>query len=336
MNFEVDANDTPAPEVDKESGASDLTFQVSEEDAGARLDAFLAARIAATSRARIKRLIETGDVLVNNASVKPAHKLRAGETVEIEFTENLPLNELASENIPVEIVYEDAELAIVNKPAGLVVHPGAGVSSGTLANALAFHFQNLSARGGALRPGIVHRLDRGTSGLMVVAKTVSAHEKLAEEFQARRVYKSYVALVHGRVTEEQGRIEQPVGRDARHRTRMTVLPEGSGGRNALSLYRVRTRFHRFTLLDVEIQTGRTHQIRVHLAWLKHPVVGDEVYGAGRDRNLPDANLRRSISALSRQFLHAERLGFHHPRTSAPINFTAPLPEELKHFLQLLD
>ncbi|MEJ7575658.1 MAG: RluA family pseudouridine synthase [Pyrinomonadaceae bacterium] len=336
MNFGDDANDKPAPKVDEETGASNLTFQVSEEDVGARLDAFLAARIAEKSRARIKRLIETGDVLVNNAVVKPAHKLRAGETIEIEFTETLPLTELAPENIPLEIVYEDAELAVVNKPAGLVVHPGAGVSSGTLANALAFHFQNLSPRGGALRPGIVHRLDRDTSGLMVVAKTVAAHEKLAEEFQARRVYKSYVALVHGRLAEERGRIDQPIGRDARHRTRMTVLREGSGGRNALSLYRVRTRFNRFTLLDVEIQTGRTHQIRVHLAWLKHPVVGDEVYGAGRDRNLPDANLRNSIRALNRQFLHAARLGFYHPRSGAPINFTASLPEELRAFLQLLD
>ena len=336
MNFREDASGAPAPEVDEEPGATDLTFQISERDAGARLDAFLAARVADTSRARVKRLIETGDVLVNNAVVKPAHKLRAGETVEIEVTEAPPLNELAPEDIPLEIVYEDAELAVGTKPAGLVVHPGAGVSSGTLANALAFYFQNLSPRGGSLRPGIVHRLDRGTSGLMVVAKTVAAHEKLAEEFQARRVFKSYVALVHGRVAEERGRIEQPVGRDVRHRTRMTVLRAGSGGRHALSLYRLRTRFNRFTLLDVEIQTGRTHQIRIHLAWLKHPVVGDEAYGAGRDRNLPDANLRDSIHKLNRQFLHAERLGFHHPRTGERVNFTAPLPRELKHFLQLLD
>ena len=336
MTFNDEAFDGNATGVEEEAVASNFAFQVSEVDAGVRLDAFLASRIAGVSRARIKRFIEAGDVLVGNLTLKPAHKLRVGEIVEIEYAEAPQLSEITPENIPIEIVYEDDYLAIVNKPANLVVHPGAGVASGTLANALAFHFQNLSPRSGLHRPGIVHRLDRNTSGLMVVAKTAAAHEKLAEEFAARGVFKSYVALVHGRVKEEAGQIDQPIGRDARHRTRMAVRREGSGGRHALSLYRVRARFNRFTLLDVEIKTGRTHQIRVHLAWLKHPVVGDEVYGAGRDGNLSDANLRRAVAELNRQFLHAEQLGFSHPRTNERLAFNAPLPAELTSFLQLLD
>ncbi|MBA2339358.1 MAG: RluA family pseudouridine synthase [Pyrinomonadaceae bacterium] len=337
MTFNDETFDGEATGVEEDTVASNFAFQVSELDAGVRLDAFLASRIAGASRARIKRFIQAGDVLVGNLIAKPAHKLRAGEIVEVEYAEAPPpLTDITPENIPIEIVYEDDDLAVVNKPANLVVHPGAGVASGTLANALAFHFQNLSPRSGLHRPGIVHRLDRNTSGLMVVAKTSAAHEKLAEEFAARRVFKSYVALVHGRVKEEAGRIDQPIGRDARHRTRMAVRREGNGGRHALSLYRVRARYNRFSLLDVEIKTGRTHQIRVHLAWLKHPVVGDEVYGAGRDGNLPDANLRRAVAALNRQFLHAEHLGFSHPRTNEQLAFTAPLPAELINFLQLLD
>ncbi len=308
------------------------TFEVSTEEAGERLDAFLAVRVAGTSRTTLKRLIEDGDVLVEGRSVKPSYTLRAGEEIEVELTAPAPLN-LSPENIPLEIVYEDEELIVVNKPAGMVVHPGAGVSGGTLANALAFHFAQLSAHAGALRPGIVHRLDRDTSGLVVVAKTVSVHEQLAEQFRARTVFKSYVALVHGRIKEESGRIEQPIGRAATNRTRMAVV---RGGRAALSIYRVRRRYERFTLLDVEIKTGRTHQIRVHLAWLKHPVVGDESYGAGRDRNVPEARLRALTTSLARQFLHAGQLGFQHPRTLETLKFGAPLPRELSEFLDALE
>jgi len=175
----------------------------------------------------------------------------------------------------------------------------------------------------------VHRLDKDTSGLIVVAKTLAAHENLSDQFRAREVFKSYVALVHGQVKQESGRIDQPIARDPRHRTRMAVV---RGGRPALSLYRVRQRYQRFTLLDVEIKTGRTHQIRVHMAWLKHPVVGDEVYGAGRDKTVQDARVRSAIRALGRVFLHAEQLGFRHPRTGEALRFTAPLPPALTEFL----
>lgn len=308
-----------------------LTFLVEESDAGSRLDVYLAKQIDGWSRARIQRLIEDVDVTVKGRAAKPSYKLRAGDSVEVELTEP-PVSSFVPENIPLEIIYEDEDLVIVNKPAGMIVHPGAGVSSGTLANALAFHFQNLSKRAGAVRPGIVHRLDKDTSGLILVAKNEEMHEKLADQFRAREVFKSYVALVHGRVAEDAGRIEQPIARDPRNRTRMSVV---RGGRQALTLYRVRAAYERFTLLDVEIKSGRTHQIRVHLRWLKHPVVGDEVYGEGRDKNVQDARVRALIGRLGRQFLHAEQLGFRHPRTQEQLRFTAPMPRELSEFLESL-
>jgi 23S rRNA pseudouridine1911/1915/1917 synthase len=312
--------------------AAIVTFRVAVEDAGARLDAYLAARINDWSRARLQRLIEDGDVLVGGRTVKPSYKLRSGDEIEAELTPSASA-EFAPENIPLEIVYEDDDLVVVNKPAGIIVHPAAGISSGTLANALAFHFQKLSTHAGRARPGIVHRLDRDTSGLIMVAKTEAAHEKLADQFRAREVFKSYVALVHGRVAEESGTIDQPIARDPRNRTRMAVV---RGARPSLSLYRVRRHYERFTLLDVEIKTGRTHQIRVHLQWLKHPVVGDAVYGDGRDKTVQDVRLRARINALKRQFLHAEQLGFRHPRTDEHLRFTAPLPDKLANLLDELE
>jgi len=337
MSEELRVDDNKAA---AESEAETLTFTVDEVEAGARLDAYLATHVEDVSRTRLKQLIEDGEVLISDRAVtKPAYKLRAGERIEIEPPAP-PLTNLIPENIPLEIVFEDESLVVVNKPAGLVVHPAAGVSAGTLANALAFKLRDeitSSAQSAirnpqSIRPGIVHRLDRDTSGLIVVAKTEQAHEHLTGQFRAREVFKSYVALVHGVVREESGKIEQPLARDPSNRTRMAVV---RGGRQALSLYRVRRRFDRFTLLDVEIKTGRTHQIRVHLAWLKHPVVGDKVYGGGRDQSVPDARLRQEIAALNRQFLHAEQLGFFHPRTGERLNFQAPLPPELTRLLSAL-
>ncbi len=276
----------------------------------------------------MQRLIEDGDVSINQREVKPSHKLRAGDAIEVELTA-APASEFIPENIHIDVVHEDDDLIVVNKPAGMVVHPAAGLSSGTLANALSFHFQNLSTAGGAARPGIVHRLDKGTSGLLVVAKTEAAHENLADQFRAREVFKSYAALVHGQVQKRNGEIDQPIARDPRNRTRMAIV---RGGRGALSLYRIRQAFDRFTLLDVELKTGRTHQIRVHLAWLKHPVVGDEVYGGGRDKTVSDPKIRGAIAKLNRQFLHAAQLGFSHPRTKEKMLFRARLPDELQELL----
>ena len=310
---------------------SSLALAAPENSAGERLDAFLAEHIEGWSRSRLHRLIEDGDVLVNGHEAKPSYKLRTNDQIEVELT-TLPPATFVPQDIPIDIVYEDDELIVANKPAGMVVHPAAGVSSGTLVNALAFHFSKLSKTGGEARPGIVHRLDKHTSGLLVVAKTESAHEDLADQFRAREVFKSYVALVHGQIEKDFGEIDQPIARDPRRRTRMAVV---RGGRAALSIYRARQRFTRFTLLDVQLRTGRTHQIRVHLAWVKHPVVGDETYGGGRDKTVSDPVTRSRIAKLGRQFLHAEKLGFRHPRTAQQLSFTAPLPADLDEVLSVV-
>jgi len=312
-----------AEDSDRES----LTFRIGPDDVGVRLDAFLASQIQGWSRARLQRLIEAEDVLVNGKLSKPSYKLREHDELEVELISPATTS-FAPEAIPIEIIYEDDTLVVVNKPAGLVVHPAGGIQSGTLANALAYHFQQLPNAFSA-RPGIVHRLDRDTSGLLVVAKTEVALENLSDQFRARSVYKSYVALVHGRVSSNAGRIDQPLARDPSNRTRMAVV---RGGRSALSIYRVKRSFNRFTLLDVELQTGRTHQIRVHLAWLKHPVVGDETYGGGRDNTIQNPKVKSQIRILGRQFLHAEKLAFTHPATGERVQFHSPLPEELSKLL----
>lgn len=301
-------------------------IKISPDQAGVRLDAYLASHIEGWSRARLQRLIENEDVLVNGKPAKPSYKLRPDDEIEVELI--APDTEtFAPENIPLDIVHEDETLVVVNKPAGLVVHPAAGTPSGTLANALAYHFQSLPDRG--VRPGIVHRLDRDTSGLLVVAKTEAALENLSDQFRDRTVFKSYVALVHGRVASASGKIDQPLARDPSNRTRMAVV---RGGRQSLTLYRVRRSFERFTLLDVELKTGRTHQIRVHLAWMKHPVVGDETYGGGRDNTIQDPRLRARVRNLNRQFLHAEKLGFKHPASGEFVKFESSLPDELEELL----
>ena len=310
-----------------DSHSENLTFTIGPDDVGVRLDSFLASQIDGWSRARLQRLIEAEDVLVNGKLSKPSYKLREHDELEVELITPATTS-FTPEAIPIEIIYEDDTLVVVNKPAGLVVHPAAGIHSGTLANALAHHFQQLPNAGG-VRPGIVHRLDRDTSGLLVVAKTEAALENLSDQFRARTVYKSYLALVHGRVTPDSGRIDQPLARDPANRTRMAVV---RGGRSALSLYRVKRPFNRFTLLDVELKTGRTHQIRIHLAWLKHPVIGDDTYGGGRDNTIQSPKLKSHIRNLGRHFLHAEKLAFTHPATDERVEFHSPLPRELSDLL----
>jgi 23S rRNA pseudouridine1911/1915/1917 synthase len=312
-----------------DADSTDLSFTIEADQAGIRLDVYLASQIEGWSRARLQRLIENEDVLVNSKPSKPSYKLREHDKIEVELI--APAGEFFTpENIPIEIVYEDETLVVVNKPAGMVVHPAAGTSSGTLANALAYHFQQLPGTG--VRPGIVHRLDRDTSGLLVVAKTDAALENLSDQFRDRTVYKSYVALVHGRVLASSGKIDQPLARDPANRTRMAVV---RGGRNALTLYRVRQAYERFTLLDVELKTGRTHQIRVHLAWLKHPVVGDVTYGGGRDNTIQDPQLRARIRNLNRHFLHSEQLAFSHPKTGEVVKFQSPVGADLADLLTAL-
>ena len=265
-----------------------ILISVAGEDAGTRLDQFLATRLDSISRARVQEMIAEGKVLVNDSPAKASLKLRGGERISVlGEAQRAPLKAVAEE-IPLDIVYEDDDLAVINKPAGMMVHAGAGASDdarnrGTLVNALLHHLGSLSGVGGALRPGIVHRLDKETSGLIVVAKNDDAHRKLSAQFAAREVKKKYVALVHGWVKKDSGTLAQSISRDRVRRTRMTTRLEG--GRAAVTHYRVvrrlDTKFGKFTLLDVKIDTGRTHQIRVHVAAMGHPVVGDTMYGAPR-------------------------------------------------------
>jgi 23S rRNA pseudouridine1911/1915/1917 synthase len=310
-----------------------LPLLVPVEAENQRLDLFLASRFSETSRSAIQRAISGGDITVNSKTVKPSHRLRAGEEITGEIPA-APVIDAVPEDIPLDIVYEDEEIIVVNKPAGMVTHPGAGAASGTLANGLVYYLNRIGRqpprRGGASRPGIVHRLDVGTSGLIVVAKTDRAHLNLAEQFESRSVMKAYTAMVYGVVRGDSGKIEAPVGRDPRNRVKMAVTRDG---RQATTLYRVVERFDEFTLLDLEIKTGRTHQIRVHLAHIKHPVVADSTYGAGRANSIKSAKLRAAVARLGRPFLHAARLGFTHPATGEGMEFTAQIPTELRAFLE---
>jgi 23S rRNA pseudouridine1911/1915/1917 synthase len=309
-----------------------LTFEIAPDECGNRLDVFLSAKIEKRSRSRLQRMVANGDVLVNQAVAKASYKLHAGDVVDVELTD-LPTDKFEAEDLPIEIVFEDEFIAVINKPAGMVVHPGAGIAGGTLANAVAFHFyKNLEAGAASSRIGIVHRLDKDTSGLIVVAKNEEIHEALSEQFHDREVFKSYVALVHGEMEENTGTIDAPIAREKHNRTKMGIRAHG---RNALSIWKVKKRFEKFTLLEVEIKTGRTHQIRVHLAHIHHPVVGDETYNTGRDKTVKDVHIRKAISDLGRFFLHAERLSFTHPKTHERLNFHAPLPPELDRFLEPL-
>jgi len=300
-------------------------FVVSAADAGLRLDVFLARALPDWSRSQVQRQIRSGQVSVGpDAIFKAGERVQAGQRVAVRAARH----ELRAtpEELPLDIVFEDDDLVVVNKPAGMVVHVGAGVRSGTLVNALLHHVRTLARAGGDLRPGIVHRLDRMTSGLVVVAKNDEALRSLAQQFKSREVHKTYLALVHGRVAPEQGRVAAPVGRDPHRRVRMRT--SGLAAREASTGYRVVRRFPRFTLLEVHPLTGRTHQIRVHLASIGHPVVGDTLYGAPARLRL-DAQEEKT---LARNFLHAAAIRFRHPRTGAVLEFEAPLPAELRTFL----
>ncbi len=303
-------------------------FLVSGEDAGQRLDRYLAARLPELSRTRIQELIDEGRVRVAGNVVRRARRVAPGEAIEVEVLPRPPLKAVP-EDLPIEILYEDEDLVVVNKPAGMIVHAGAGAASGTLVNALLHRLGKLSSAGGPLRPGIVHRLDRGTSGVLVVARHDEAHRQLAEQFRARRVEKTYLALVHGNLRQDAGTIGLPIARDLQRRTRMTTgRPQG---REARTDWRVLARLDGFTLLEVDLRTGRTHQIRVHFSALHHPVVGDTLYGAPRQVRVAG----RTLPPLGRNFLHAARIRFQHPRGSRAVEVRAPLPSELRAYVERL-
>src|SRR5450631_931039 len=321
-----------------------ILVPVSPADAGKRLDQLLAAHLD-VSRARVQELIEQQKVLVNDSPAKVSLKLRGGESISIIGSAERPPLRAFAENIPLDIVYEDDDLAVINKAAGMMVHAGAGAiddqrNRGTLVNALLHHFATLSAVGGEMRPGIVHRLDKETSGLIVVAKNDEAHRKLAEQFAKREVKKTYIALVHGWPKKDHGTISASISRDRIRRIRMTT--RGTGGRDAVSHYtvvrRLDTPFGKFALVEVKIDTGRTHQIRVHMASLGHAVVGDALYGAPREMRARRGRATDEGSALSlpRNFLHAAQLELTHPRTGKQIALKSPLPEELQAFLATIE
>ena len=305
---------------------SNFEFRVSKT--GERLDIFLTRQMPNWSRSQLQRLIRSGLVRVDDRLArKGGEEVQAGDVIAVR-AEREELK-ATPEALPLAIVYEDDDLLVVNKPAGMTVHVGAGVKSGTLVNAVLHHVQNLSSAGDASRPGIVHRLDKMTSGLVVVAKNDAAHRQLAEQFKSRLVRKTYILLVHGRVSSAQGEISRPVGRDPVRRARMRV--GGLRPREALTRYRVIRRFPDFTLLEAHPETGRTHQIRVHFAALGHPIVGDTTYGAPGKLRIRG----REVATLPRTFLHASFLEFQHPQMHRTVSFAAPLPAELAELLSWL-
>jgi len=309
-----------------------LKFTVLPEEAGARLDRFVAAHSLELSRTRIQELIEAGLILLNGKPAKDSHKVHPNDVVDVIPTPR-PALKAEAEKIPLEVLYEDQDVIAINKPAGMMVHAGAGNSRGTLVNALLGRGQSLSQGGDPLRPGIVHRLDKETSGIVLVAKNDAAHAKLSEAFRARAVQKTYLALVQGVLAADRGQIDLPIARDPVRRNRMTarraaLLPNV---RQALTDWRVLRRIDSTTLLEVQIHTGRTHQIRVHFAALRHPVVGDALYGASGQLHVG----RTSLPSLGRNFLHAAKLGFAQPRTGQAIRLSSPLPADLRVYLAKL-
>src|SRR6266403_1013405 len=327
-----------------------ITLTAPPEAAGQRLDQYLATQLsevshAEISRARVQQLIEKGEVLENGAAAKASLRLRGNNNEQIKITgrPQAPPLRAIPEEIALEIVYEDDDLAIVNKPAGMMVHAGAGATDdarnrGTLVNALLHHFGVLSGVGGELRPGIVHRLDRATSGLMVVAKNDASHRRLAQQFSCREVHKTYIGLVQGWPKQERGTIRSSISRDAQRRVRMTT--RRPGGREAVTHYLVKrklnTVYGKFALLELKIETGRTHQIRVHLSSINHPVVGDALYGAARELKSESGKVRAAGQArtltLDRNFLHSAALQLKHPKTGETMQFSSALPSELEGLL----
>ena len=305
-------------------------FTVEQSLPSERLDVFLRTKFPAVSRGAMQRLIEQGHIRVDDKPVKPTHSPRAGEKIEVHWPEARPA-EAQPEEIPLDILFEDKSLLVVNKPAGLVVHPAAGHEEHTLVNALLFHCKgSLSGIGGVARPGIVHRLDKETSGCLVVAKNDETHIALSEQFANRVVKKVYHAIVCGEVPREAGEIHAAIARHPTHRKRMAVHDD-SDGRAAHTSYRVLEKLNHATLVEAQIHTGRTHQIRVHFQHLGHPVVGDDTYGSTKNKRLKElANY-----AAPRVLLHAKELSFVHPRTQKPLKFSAPLPDDFKLALKLL-
>lgn len=294
-------------------------IKISDKVKPQRLDVYLSDKLS-LSRAQVQKLIQKKYILINQKETKASYKLKGGEKISIEFPKPEKLK-LEPENIPLQILYQDKDFVVISKPKGIVVHPGAGVKKGTLVSGLLHHCKDLSSIGGVLRPGIVHRLDKETSGVLIVAKTNSAHLNLSSQFSQRKIKKIYWALVHGDIKENQGKIILPIGRHLKNRKKMAVVPRG---RTAQTNWKVLKRYKDYTLLELQLLTGRTHQIRVHLNHIGHPVAGDPTYGK-----------RKNLWGLKTQFLHAKTIGFHHPKTGKYMEFSADLSEALIEILEKL-
>jgi 23S rRNA pseudouridine1911/1915/1917 synthase len=299
---------------------------------GLRLDRALSELLPELSRSYIEKLIDDGHVsIAGRKAPKASLRVAAGQEIEVDVPPPAP-SSIESQELPLTILFEDEELVVIDKPAGLVVHPAAGHRDGTLVNALLFHVKDLSGIGGELRPGIVHRLDKDTSGVMVIAKHDDSHRKLTEAWGSDSVRKEYIALVYGMPKPASGTIDAPIGRDPRDRVKMAIV---AGARHAITDYVVTEQLRYASLLRCRIRTGRTHQIRVHLRELGHPIIGDPLYSGPQWRGIPDKKLQKTIAAFPRQALHASRITFPHPRSGEPMVFEAPLPEDMKGLLQEL-
>jgi 23S rRNA pseudouridine1911/1915/1917 synthase len=315
-------------------------FRVGVPSEGTRLDLFLTSACSDLSRSRIQKLIEEGAVRLSGAPAKRSHVVRAGEDVEVDVPEPRPTS-IGAEAIPLSVLYEDEHILAIDKPAGLVVHPSPGHDSGTLVNALLHHVRDLSGIGGELRPGIVHRLDRDTTGVLLVAKTDRAHASLSRQMKKRHLRKEYLALVAGFPRVRKGEVAYPIGRDPRDRKKMKAFrnsEETSAAREARTLYEIEREWPemRVALLRCRLVTGRTHQIRVHLAAAGLPIVGDPVYGRARFDRVRDAGTKRALAEFPRQALHAERLGLRHPATNEEMEIVAPVPADIGGLISLLD
>ena len=295
---------------------------VNENDKGKRLDIYIAENFNELSRTMIKKLIESNNILVNGKSEKVSYKVQANDNISIDVPEAKE-TKLKAQEIPLDIIYEDSDIIVVNKPKGMVVHPANGNPDGTLVNAILSICKNsLSGIGGELRPGIVHRLDKDTSGLIIVAKNDKAHINMSEQIKERNVKKTYIALVRGNVPEEEATINMPIGRSTKDRKKMAVT---KNGKQAITHFKVLKRYSKYTLLEIKIETGRTHQIRVHMAEIGYPVVGDAVYSNGKNE-----------FGIEGQMLHAYKIKFKHPTTNEEVEYTAELPKYFKDILEKLD